>query len=494
MSMTASWSHKKNNIQNYYKFSLIGLVLIICLVFVVTSSAFFSQAINKATNTLSSTTNNILSSTTQLVSNTIGKAMKQDTNGKINVLLVWYWGDWHAGWYLADSIIVASFDPKEYSVAMISIPRDLIVNQSGSINKINSVMAYSYNRSKDITIATQTLINKITDITGLEIPYYTLIDFDGFSSLVNKIGGIDVNVPQSIIDRTYPWPNYSYITFSIKSWLQHLDGATALKYARSRHSSSDFSRSQRQQLIIKAITEKLVQDGLSINNLQSIYETYQEYVTTNISLDEMLGLLAYGKTIPPMFSFWYTYECNNSAWKTMQAACMLYPVVQEQFNGMSGMLPIGASIGKISFYDNTKRFADFVSNNQWLFKENFTFSLYNAIDSSYAKKFPYRNNIASNLAIKMKRYGLSVNDVITAEQPSSGTIIMISGSGEYQETLKSLSEFLTIDTVKFNEATVDMSGNALPNHIDIYLGNTFIEEFWNQRFTTYLTNAQQSNQ
>ena len=58
----------------------------------------------------------------------------------------------------------------------------------------------------------------------------------------------------------------------------------------------------------------------------------------------------------------------------------------------------------------------------------------------------------------------------------SGTIIMISGSGEYQETLKSLSEFLTIDTVKFNEATVDMSGNALPNHIDIYLGNTFIDE------------------
>ena len=48
----------------------------------------------------------------------------------------------------------------------------------------------------------------------------------------------------------------------------------------------------------------------------------------------------------------------------MQAACMLYPVAQEQFNGMSGMLPIGASIGKISFYDNTKRFADFVSNNQ----------------------------------------------------------------------------------------------------------------------------------
>lgn len=483
-------SIKKHQTPSYYKTILIWLVVIVCLIFVVTSSAFLSQAIVSTKNNLIDTKNNLLSETTKIVSNTIGKEMIKDDNGKVNVMLVWYGGDGHAWGYLADSIIVASFDPEEYSVAMISIPRDLIVNMSWSINKVNSVMAYSYNRSKDVTVAAKTLSTKLTDITGLEIPYYALIDFDGFSSLVDKIGGIQVDVPEAIYDRTYPGPRWTYTVFSIKPGLQQLDGATALKYARSRHSSSDFSRSQRQQLIIKAIMDKVSGDGLSINNIKSLYETYQEYVITNISLDEMLGLLAHGKSTPPMFNFWYTYECNNVAWKTMKPACLLYPVAQDLFNGMSGMLPIGASIGKISFYDNTRTFAQFVSTHQWALKEWFTFTLHNAINQTYAKKFTYRNNIASNLAIKMQRYGFPIKDVVNAETPSSGTVVIISGEGEYKKTLESLKEFVTIDEIRINEATIDMSGNALSNHMDIYLGNTFLEEYGNQRFNTYISNAQ----
>lgn len=464
--------------------------MIVCLIFIVGSSAFFSQKLNNVAQNLISTKDNILNETTKVIGTTIGTEMKKDSHGNVNILIVWYgWGG-HQWGYLADSIIVASLDPKASSVSMISIPRDLIVNLSGSINKINSIMAYSYNRNKDVTIAAQDLAKKLTDITWLEIPYYALMDFQGFSSLVNKIGGIEVDVPQAIVDRTYPGPNYSYTTFSIKKWLQHLDGATALKYARSRHSSSDFSRSQRQQLIIKAIMDKLSQDGLSINNLKSIYETYQEYIKTNISLDEVLWLLAYGKTIPSMHSFWYTYECNNSAWKSMKPACLLSPVIQEQFNGMSGMLPIGASIGKISFYDNTRNFAKFVAYNQWALTEWFTFTIHNAIDATYAKKFAYKNNIASNLAIKFQRYGLPVDNVINDEIPLSGTIAVVSGEGDYKNTIETLKQFLTIDEVRLNDATVDLSGNVLPNHIDLYLGNTFIDQFWNQRFNTFLPNAE----
>ena len=90
----------------------------------------------------------------------------------------------------------------------------------------------------------------------------------------------------------------------------------------------------------------------------------------------------------------------------------------------------------------------------------------------------------------MQRYGFPVKDVINAETPTSGTIVLISGEGEYKKTLDSLKKFVTIDEVRINEATVDMSGNALPNHMDIYLGNTFIEEYGNQRFSTYINNAQ----
>ncbi len=480
----------KHSHTNYYKISLIWLVVIVCLIFIVTSSAFFSQTLSNTTHNFISAKDTFIKQTTKVIGATIGTEMKKDNHGNINILIAGYGGDGHQWWYLSDSIIVASLDPKEFSMTMISIPRNLIVNMSWYINKINSVMAYSYNRNKDVTIAAQDLAKKLTDITWLEIPYYALMDFQWFSSLVDKIGGIEVDVPQTIVDRTYPGPNYSYTTFSIQKWFQHLDGATALKYARSRHSSSDFSRSQRQQLIIKAITEKLSADWFSVNNIKSIYETYQTYVKTNITLDEMLWLLAYGKTIPTMHSFWYTYECNNSAWKTMKAGCLLYPVVQEQFNGMSGMLPIGASIGKISFYDNMQNFAQFVAYNQGALSEGFTFTLHNAIDPNYAKKFTYRNNIASNLAIKMQRYGLPIDDVINADTPLSGTIAFISGEWNYTKTLETLKTFLTIDEIRLNEATVDMSGNTLSNHIDIYLGNTFIDEFGNQRFNTYLSHVQ----
>lgn len=474
---------------SYYRVSLIVIVLIICLLFIITSSAFFSQWLSQLQTNFTQTKNNFLSQTSKIVATTIGSPMKKDAQGNINILVVGYGWDGHAGGYLSDSMMVASFDTQEHSLSLISIPRDLIVNMSWYINKINSVMALQYNKTKDLTLAAQALGEKISDITGLKTPYYALIDFEGFRSLVDNIWGIEVDVPQSIVDRTYPWPRYSYTTFSIKAWLQHLNGDTALKYARSRHSSSDFSRSQRQQLIIKSIAEKLSQGWFSVTSLKAMYETYQRFVTTNISLDEVLWLMAYGTSVPKMHSFGYTYECNNSARKTMKAACLLYPVVQEEYNGMSGMLPIGASKGKISYYDYTQAFAQFVAYHQGAFNMPFSITLHNAVDPQYAKSFAYRSTLVSNVAINLKRYWLDIQSIETSS-PSTWTIAVISGDGEYQDMIAAIQEFIPIDEIKLNEATVDLSGNALPNHIDLYVGNDFMKKFWSQKFNTYSTHAQ----
>jgi anionic cell wall polymer biosynthesis LytR-Cps2A-Psr (LCP) family protein len=70
---------------------------------------------------------------------------------------------------------------------MVSLPRDLVVNMSGYINKINSVMAFKYNKTKDIDEAAKALANKAQEITSLPIPYYALIDFNGFSDLVDAV-------------------------------------------------------------------------------------------------------------------------------------------------------------------------------------------------------------------------------------------------------------------------------------------------------------------
>lgn len=222
-------------------------------------SSLRQQVADWSTNTFLENGKDILIDTTSQLISKIGTPMTKDQNGNINALLVGYGGKGHDGGLLSDSIIVASFNPDSHSVAMVSIPRDLFVATSThSVGKINSILPNAYSKhNKDITKAIPVLQSKITEITGIELPYYVLVDFDGFANLVNTIGGIDIHIPYSIYDRTYPGPRWTYTTFSIQSGYQHLDGATALKYARSRHTTSDMSRSQRQQLIIQGILSKL---------------------------------------------------------------------------------------------------------------------------------------------------------------------------------------------------------------------------------------------
>ena len=476
------------NRKNYYTTTLIWLVFIVCLIFVVTNSAFVSQTINQVVN---DTKKLAFTTTTKIIGQELGTPMIQDDQWNINIMIVGYGGEGHAGGNLTDSIIIASFDPYNYSLAMISVPRDLIVNRSWYINKINSVFAYSYAKTKSYDSAAQSLIEKLQDISWLTIPYYALIDFQWFTSLLEKIGWVDVMIPANLYDRAYPWPNASYTVFSIKSWYQHLDASTALKYARSRHSTSDFSRSERQQLIINAIIDKLTTWWLSIATINTIYNTYQQYIISNITLNEMMGLLRYGTKAPPMFSFGYTYECSNANRKTMQNGCLLYPVNQEEYNGMAWMLPRSATNNNISNYTDTKIFGQFVAHHQWLFNNWYQIRLHNATDPEYAKSFAYRSNIATNLAILLKRYGVNVQEVDNSEVVRTTTLARVTGGWDADSVLKNLQLFFPIDTITHNEATIDLSGNVLPHTIDIYLGNDFLDVYWKKPFNTYLHDAQQ---
>lgn len=430
--------------------------------------------------------NNFLANTTKTLSQTFGKEMQKDDHGNINVLLVWYGGKDHAGGYLADSIIVASYDPKLHSVSLISLPRDLIVNASGYVNKINAVMAYKYNKTRELSESAHFLANKVKDVTWLTVPYYVLVDFDGFAELIDAIGGIEVDVPKRIYDTTYPWLNWTYTTFILESWLQLLDGQTALKYARSRHTTSDFSRSQRQQLIIKSLLQKITKWWkLSVNSLRQFYLSYKSMVDTNIELDEMLGLLNYGRQIPQLHSFWYTMECSNEVLRTMSPACLLYPTDSEQFNGMSGLLPVGASSSNISFYERTRYFADQVAHNQWYLNENLPIIIYNATDKGYAKQFTYRNSVATKLAVKLKRYAFHILDTNNASYSSTGTTAVVYASWDYKETIRMLRLFLNIDEVQTNPLQSDGSGNILPPVVNIYLGNNYLDQVWNSPFNYY---------
>lgn len=86
---------------------------------------------------------------------------------------------------------------------------------------------------------------------GIEIQYYSLVDFGGFKNIIDTLGGITIDIPEGFTDTTYPTPDNGYMTIHFDSGVTLLDGEKALQYARSRHSTSDFARSLRQQQIVK---------------------------------------------------------------------------------------------------------------------------------------------------------------------------------------------------------------------------------------------------
>ncbi len=109
-----------------------------------------------------------------------------------------------------------------------------------------------------------------------------------------------MNVEEDLVDKEYPDNNWGYMTFSIKKGQQTLDGATALKYARSRHSTSDFDRSHRQQLVIKAIKDKLFSLDIltSPTKIKSLYYAIVSHIKTDLTMGQLASLALFGKDIP----------------------------------------------------------------------------------------------------------------------------------------------------------------------------------------------------
>ena len=228
-----------------------------------------------------------------------------------------------------------------------------------------------------------------------------------------------------------------------------MSGERALEYARSRHSTSDFSRSLRQQLIVKGVINKLAENGLgNISKLKNLYSEYTKMVTTNISLKEMLGMVKYAYNLKNIFSFWYTTECSNIIYRLSYPGCFLYTPPRDLFNWASAIIPDGSESNDVWFYDYTKKFAFFVAHNQEYLIENQKIELLNGIDKKFAKTTLTKSEwFANNLAIKLKKYAFTIVNVQNFSQSLSGTTVYILGTGEYKNTVKTLRNFITIDEV-----------------------------------------------
>jgi polyisoprenyl-teichoic acid--peptidoglycan teichoic acid transferase len=233
------------------------------------------------------------------------------TGNRTNFMILGYGGGDHDGANLTDSIMVASMIPSTQHTSLISVPRDLWVQNpegSGDYSKINAVYETASNNGQNPVAGGNAIAAKVSLVTGLNVKYWMTINFSGFEDFINSIGGVNVDVPDAF-NACYPANNDSSVN---ASWIkvqfnkgeQHMNGATAIEYARAREplevcgmgtsmneaELTDFGRSLRQQIIVKAALGKMRSITTWPNFLNAL-NSLQKTIYTNMSLAD-LGLFA----------------------------------------------------------------------------------------------------------------------------------------------------------------------------------------------------------
>jgi LCP family protein required for cell wall assembly len=186
-----------------------------------------------------------------------------------------------------DTMILIVADPSTDSAALISIPRDLWVPIPGhGRNRINTANFFG---DADQPGNGPLLAKRVvSENFGVPVQYYVRIRFQGFVDVIDTLGGITVDVPRDLDDDHYPTPDYGTQKIHIAAGVQHMDGETALIYARSRYSTSDFDRARRQQQILLAAYDKL-NSPLTWPRLPLVFAAFLSATESDMSGAKMVG-------------------------------------------------------------------------------------------------------------------------------------------------------------------------------------------------------------
>ena len=191
-----------------------------------------------------------------------------------------------------DTIILITFNPSTSNATILSIPRDTYVPITCNRNYKNKINSAAYG-------GTDCMINTVEKLTGIDVDYWVKINFNGVISLVNALGGIEVDVPYAFCESDAK-RRFGNHTIYIEKGLQTLNGEQALAFARNRHTwpkycgkkysnytSNDFIRGQNQQQIIKACVNKM-KNIKSLSKIYDILDVVGDNIDTNISKNTMI--------------------------------------------------------------------------------------------------------------------------------------------------------------------------------------------------------------
>jgi anionic cell wall polymer biosynthesis LytR-Cps2A-Psr (LCP) family protein len=276
------------------------------------------------------------------------------------------------------------------------------------------------------------------------------MDFTGFQQVIDKIGGIDVNVAKAIYDRSYPaYDNGPFSVFSNSSGEHHLDGATALKYARSRESTSDFDRAHRQQQILLAVKEKVLNLGFLSNpkNIIDLVNIVSSHVRTNFSPTEIQALATF--------------------FKGVDSSHVINKVFDDSTTGLLSDSTINGTYYLVPKTGNFNQVKDAVGN---IFNENSTSSTSSTKANLEIINAAGISGVAAKLATKLEADGYTVVDTQTSKTLYQKTVIYDYSNGKYSKDIQFLEDGLDLfNTVKKTKS----SGTSQSVNITIILGEDY---------------------
>lgn len=220
--------------------------------------------------------------------------------GRTNIVLLGIGGADHDSPDLTDTIMIASIDLASRDIVLVSLPRDIWIPSLK--DKINS--AYHLGNEKNSGSGLTLAKSAVEEVVGLPIHYGVLIDFSGFIKMIDGMGGIDVTVSEAFTDPLYPImgkendecggdPDFAcrFESVTFTAGVEHMNGTRALKFVRSRHAEgeagTDFSRGRRQQAVIVALKNKLIQK-LTLADFQSL-KNFLDVASSAIVTDLPVG-------------------------------------------------------------------------------------------------------------------------------------------------------------------------------------------------------------
>lgn len=237
--------------------------------------------------------------------------LKGEGDGRINVLLLGRGGGNHDGPDLTDTMMLDSIDPVNHTSTLISIPRDLWVDvpnqgamkinaafETGEFKYLGSVSPGSTNPNA-IQAGFDEADQTVESVLGVTIHYNVLVNFQAFQQAVDTVGGVTVNVPSDLVDPTMAWENGNSPIIA-KAGTDSFNGKQALNYVRSRETTSDFARSQRQRAVLLALKSKVETLGTLSNPLKvtQLFNAFSNNVQTDLSLKDAMRLYGIVKSIP----------------------------------------------------------------------------------------------------------------------------------------------------------------------------------------------------